>query len=108
MIFVVITSTIGGLQIFDEPRMFDQYGLGGADRQWQTLTLYLYQLGWTQQNFGRAAAVAWMLFLIIIVFAVVNFLITRRIASKGAAMSRPRTCRRHPPRRHAGPDAARD
>jgi len=83
IIFVVITSTIGGLQIFDEPRMYDQYGLGGADRQWQTLTLYLYQLGWTQKNFGRAAAVAWMLFLIVIVFAVVNFLVTRRIASKG-------------------------
>jgi cellobiose transport system permease protein len=83
IIFVVITSTIGGLQIFDEPRMYDQYGLGGADRQWQTLTLYLYQLGWTQKNFGRAAAVAWMLFLIVVVFAVVNFLVTRRIASKG-------------------------
>ena len=26
LIFVIITSTIGGLQIFDEPRMFDQYG----------------------------------------------------------------------------------
>ncbi|GAA2740143.1 sugar ABC transporter permease [Terrabacter aerolatus] len=83
IIFVVITSTIGGLQIFDEPRMYDQYGLGGADRQWQTLTLYLYQLGWTQKNFGRAAAVAWMLFLIVVLFAVVNFLVTRRIASKG-------------------------
>ncbi|GAB3873475.1 carbohydrate ABC transporter permease [Terrabacter terrigena] len=83
IIFVVITSTIGGLQIFDEPRMYDQYGLGGADRQWQTLTLYLYQLGWTQKNFGRAAAVAWMLFLIVVVVALVNFLVTRRIASKG-------------------------
>src|SRR6478735_7806126 len=79
----VAISTMGGLQIFDEPRMYDQYGLGGADRQWQTLTLYLYQLGWTQKNFGRAAAVVWMLFLIVIVFAVVNFLVTRRIASKG-------------------------
>lgn len=82
IIFVVITSTIGGLQIFDEPRMFDQFGLGGADRQWQTLTIYLYQLGWTQKNFGRAAAVAWMLFLIIVVFALINFAMTRRIASK--------------------------
>ena len=32
IIFVVITSTIGGLQIFDEPRMFDTAGMGGADR----------------------------------------------------------------------------
>lgn len=82
IIFVVITSTIGGLQIFDEPRMFDNYGQGGADRQWQTLTIYLYNIGWTQKNFGRAAAIAWLLFLIIIVFALANFFITRRIASR--------------------------
>ena len=82
IIFIVITSTIGGLQIFDEPRMFDQYGQGGADRQWQTLTIYLYNIGWTQKNFGRAAAIAWLLFLIIIVFALVNFVVTQRIASR--------------------------
>ncbi len=82
IIFVVITSTIGGLQIFDEPRMFDQIGLGGADRQWMTLTMYMYELGWgNQQNFGRASAVAWILFVIIVAFALINFTITRRIAS---------------------------
>ena len=80
IIFVIITSTIGGLQIFDEPRMFDQAGQGGANRQWQTLTLYIYELGWGQRNFGRASAVAWLLFLIILVIAVLNFVITRRIA----------------------------
>lgn len=81
IIFVILTSTIGGLQIFDEARMFDQAGQGGANRQWQTLTLYIYELGWGQRNFGRASAVAWMLFLIIIVIAILNFVITRRIAS---------------------------
>ncbi|MCY7287221.1 MAG: sugar ABC transporter permease [Cryobacterium sp.] len=80
VIFVILTSTIGGLQIFDEARMFDQAGQGGASRQWQTLTLYIYELGWGQRNFGRASAVAWLLFLIIILIAVINFLITRRIA----------------------------
>jgi cellobiose transport system permease protein len=80
IIFVIITSTIGGLQIFDEPRMFDQAGQGGANRQWQTLTLYIYELGWGQRNFGRASAVAWLLFLVIILIAILNFFITRRIA----------------------------
>lgn len=84
IIFVVITSTIGGLQIFDEPRMFDNAGQGGADRQWMTLTMYLYELGWgSQQSLGRAAAVAWLLFLIIITIALVNYVITARIASTG-------------------------
>lgn len=85
IIFVVITSTIGGLQIFDEPRMYDTLGLGGADRQWMTMTMYLYELGWgAQKSFGRAAAVAWILFGIIIAIGMVNFLLTQRIASGDA------------------------
>ena len=81
LIFVIITATIGGLQIFDEPRLFDQYGTGGAHSQWLTLTIYLYNLGWGQLNFGRAAAVAWLLFLVIVLIGLVNLGITRRIAS---------------------------
>jgi cellobiose transport system permease protein len=86
LIFVIITATIGGLQIFDEPRMFDQLGQGGSDRQWLTLTMYLYELGWgPQKSFGQASAVAWILFLIIIVIGLINFMITRRVASTGSA-----------------------
>lgn len=85
LIFVIITSTIGGLQIFDEPRMFDQLGQGGADRQWQTLTMYLYELGWgPQRSFGRASAVAWLLFLIIILIGMINYALTSRISSADA------------------------
>jgi cellobiose transport system permease protein len=81
LIFVIITSTIGGLQIFDEPRMFDQTGQGGSDRQWMTVTMYLYELGWgAQKSFGRASAVAWILFLIILVIGAINFMLTRRIS----------------------------
>ena len=94
LIFVIITSTIGGLQIFDEPRMFDQIGLGGNNRQWMTITMFMYELGWgSQRNFGRAAAVAWILFLVIVAFALINLWLTSRIAGSGDA--RPtRTARR--------------
>lgn len=93
IIFVIITSTIGGLQIFDEPRMYDTLGLGGADRQWMTMTMFLYELGWgAQKSFGRAAAVAWILFFIIVAIGMVNFALTRRIASGDA----PRVRRRRP------------
>ncbi|MCW3159266.1 carbohydrate ABC transporter permease [Micropruina sonneratiae] len=94
IIFVVITSTIGGLQIFDEPRMFDTFGLGGPDREWMTVTMYLYELGWAgQRNLGRSAAVAWLLFLIIVIFALLNFWITRRIASTDTRSKRKRVAR---------------
>ncbi len=82
IIFVVITSTIGGLQIFDEPRLFDQLGQGGPSRQWMTVTMYIYELGFGNlKSFGRAAAVAWVLFLIILAVGMLNFWLTRRIAS---------------------------
>ena len=83
IIFVVITSTIGGLQIFDEPRLYDQAGQGGANSQWMTITIYLYNLGWGQLDFGRAAAVAWLLFLIIVIIGLINLAITRSIAGTG-------------------------
>jgi cellobiose transport system permease protein len=84
VIFVVVTSTIGGLQVFAEPRLFDQYGTGGADNQWLTLTIYIYKLGWVDTDLGRAAAAAWLLFLIIIIFGVINLLITRLIGRNGS------------------------
>lgn len=94
IIFVVITSTIGGLQIFDEPRMFDQLGQGGAGRQWMTVTMYIYELAFgNQKSFGRAAAVAWVLFLIILAFGLLNFWLTRRIASDSAPRARKKVSR---------------
>jgi cellobiose transport system permease protein len=83
LIFVIITSTIGGLQVFDEPRVFDQYGQGGNDRQWMTVTLYLYQMGWGRKELGQASAVAWILFLVIVAIAVLNFWLTRKIGTTG-------------------------
>jgi len=88
LIFVVITSTIGGLQIFTEPKLFDAMpgsNNGGATNQFQTITLYMYQTAFETQHLGYASAIAWVLFLIIIVIAVINFLLTRRIASTGVA-----------------------
>ena len=56
---------------------------GGASNEYQTVTLYLYQSGFETQHLGYAAAIAWALFLVIIIFALGNFLLTRRIAAAG-------------------------
>ncbi|MBX3195738.1 MAG: sugar ABC transporter permease [Schumannella sp.] len=84
LIFVVITATIGGLQIFAEPRLFDVSnagGIGGADRQFQTTVLYLWEMAFFRRDFGEAAAIAWLLFLLIVAFGLINFAISRRIAT---------------------------
>ncbi|MCC3274677.1 MULTISPECIES: carbohydrate ABC transporter permease [unclassified Arthrobacter] len=90
MIFVVITSTIGGLQIFTEPRLLDPTYAGGAQRQFQTTVLYLWEMAFQRQDFGRASAIAWLLFLLIVVFGVVNLALSRRIASSDSRRSRRR------------------
>lgn len=81
IIFTVIVSTIGALQLFAEPFLFDttRNHNGGADRQFQTVVLYLYQQFWTNGRYGYAAAIAWSLFLITVVIVLVNLLLVRRM-----------------------------
>jgi cellobiose transport system permease protein len=86
IIFTVIISTIGGLQLFTEPYLFQPRtsgGTGGSARQYQTIVMYLYEkfLGSTQFKFGYAAAIAWCLVLLIAVFAAVNYFFVSRIRS---------------------------
>lgn len=87
LIFVIITATIGGLQIFAEPRLFDVStagGIGGSDRQFQTTVLFLWELAFFRRNLGEASAVAILLFLLIVGIGVINFLLSRRIATGDA------------------------
>lgn len=83
MIFVILTMTIGGLQIFDEVRMFDQQGLGGSNNQWGTVVLFLYNLGFGnwQDRLGQAAATGWLFAIVVIALALLNFFLTRAISS---------------------------
>jgi cellobiose transport system permease protein len=89
IIFTVIVSTIGGLQLFTEPYLFQPVkgvSTGGSARQYQTVTMYLYEkaFGSSQFDFGYASAIAWCVFLLIAVFAFLNYLLVRRIRSAEA------------------------
>jgi cellobiose transport system permease protein len=82
VVFTVILSTIGGLQLFNEPMMFDenpQSASGGSAHQFQTIAQLIYKVGWKDLDLGYAAAMSWALFLIILIVAGVNTLLTRRI-----------------------------
>ncbi|WP_100444462.1 carbohydrate ABC transporter permease [Glycomyces xiaoerkulensis] len=86
IVFTVIVSTIYGLQIFAEPQLFGGAGAsgvtGGPSRQFQTLTLYLYEHGFNRGfEFGYASAVAWTMFAVIVVIALLNYLLVKRIRS---------------------------
>ena len=84
IIFTVIISTIGGLQLYAEPLLFTGGAsafLGGTLRQSQTVTMYLMEQFYGKFEFGDMATVAWLLFLLILVFSGVNYLITSRLES---------------------------
>lgn len=96
IIFVIITATIGGLQIFTEPQLFNPASAtpGGDNRQYQTTVLYLYDLAFNRQSFGRASAVAWILFLLIVGIGLINFFLSRGIASAETKVSKRSTRKR--------------
>ncbi len=80
IIFTVFISTIGGLTLFAEPLMFGSGRFdGGTTGQYQTVAMYIVQAFRERNNYGLAAAAAWLLFAIIIVVALANYLVVNRI-----------------------------
>ncbi|GAA0701102.1 sugar ABC transporter permease [Streptomyces samsunensis] len=81
ILFTVVVSTIGATQLFGEPLLFNTAGTatGGADHQYQTLGLYMYEQGWVNLHLGRASAIAWTMFLILLLIAAANALFARRL-----------------------------
>lgn len=62
-LFVVVTNTIGALQVFDV--VFATTGGGPANRT-MTVVLYMYNTAFKFSRMGRASAMAFVLFLIIL------------------------------------------
>lgn len=79
LFFVVIISTIGGWQLFTEPLIFNNGSiLGGTQRQFQTVAMYMYENGFQLLRFGYGSAIAFALFAIIVVASLINFALVRR------------------------------
>ncbi|WP_438349071.1 carbohydrate ABC transporter permease [Paenibacillus sp. FA6] len=80
IVFVTLLSTIGSLQLFTEPYVFlGQSGTGSTREEGVTMVTYLYSEAFRNGFFGTAAATAVMLFLITIVFSVLNMIISSRL-----------------------------
>ena len=73
--FVVVISVISSFQVFDQALIMTNGGPGTATT---TLVLYIYQKGFQSFDMGYAAAVALVLFAVIFVFTVIQFLLQRR------------------------------
>ncbi|MHA6625667.1 carbohydrate ABC transporter permease [Pseudonocardia sichuanensis] len=84
IMFTIIVSTIGASQLFAEPLLFGGgTPNGGSVNQYQTLGLFMYEQGWHYGQLGRAATVAWVMFVLIIGLVLVNTRVSRRRRAAG-------------------------
>jgi multiple sugar transport system permease protein len=65
--FNLLINIIGSFQVFTQAYVLTQ---GGPNNATLTQVLYLYRKGFQDFQFGYASALAWVLFLIIMVFTV--------------------------------------
>lgn len=77
LIYLMLTSFIGGLQIFDLAQVMTD-GLGAPDNSLNTLVLYLYNQGFVFSNFGYSSAIAYSMFFIVLLFSIVIFFFNKK------------------------------
>ena len=64
-------STIGTLQLFDEPVNLTE---GGPANATMTISQYIYKHSFVySSNFGYAAALSWVLVIIVAILAIIQF-----------------------------------
>lgn len=74
LVFVAVTSLIGYLQVFAEPYVLTQ---GGPLKATLTLSLHLYEQGFRWWSIGTAAAIAVVLFVVILAATLVQLRLRR-------------------------------
>ena len=77
IIFIIVTSTIGGWQVMEESMMLVGKA-GGIGNAGMTVVLYLYNKAFLERAFGYGSAVSWALFVIIGLFSILNWKLTKR------------------------------
>lgn len=77
MVYVLVTATIGALQIFVIPQMLTA---GGPNYATSSLLMLVYQSAFVSNKFGYASAVGTVLFIIIGIVAIIQFRVTQREA----------------------------
>lgn len=79
LVYLTITSLIGGMQLFDVPATLSN-GNGDPRKAVLTTSMYLYNQGFKNHNYGYAAAISTGLFVIIGILSIFSF---RAMKKKG-------------------------
>ena len=73
--FNLIIGIIGSFQIFNSAYIMTQGGPGNATLFY---VLYLYRMAWENLKMGYAAALAWVLFVVVLIFTLLQLSLARR------------------------------
>lgn len=76
ILFVMVTSLIGAVQLFTEVQVMTG-GAGGPAQSTLTIALYLWQTAFQNFNIGYASAQAWILLLLIALLTAVSMRVSR-------------------------------
>jgi multiple sugar transport system permease protein len=80
-LFVTVTTIIGAFRVFAQVLVMTNNS-GGPFDSTRTVVMHLYQTGFQFFRMGSAAAIAWVLFLIILVFTIAQFQLQRSSAEE--------------------------
>lgn len=73
LLYVSITSLIGGLQMFDLPFLMLGGTKGDPQGSTQTMVMYMYKFGFEAHQAGYASAIAYVLFLLVLIVSLIQF-----------------------------------
>jgi len=76
ILFVTVTTIIGAFRVFVQIIVMTNNS-GGPFDSTRSLVMHMYQVGFQFFRMGGASAVAWVLFLIVLVFTVIQFRVQR-------------------------------
>ncbi|RLL47041.1 sugar ABC transporter permease [Oceanobacillus piezotolerans] len=76
--FDLVTSTIGAFQIFQEAYVMTENGDGGPSSSLLFYNLHMWNNAFEIFDMGYASAMAWILFLIVMVFTFIHFKVSKR------------------------------
>jgi multiple sugar transport system permease protein len=74
LLFVVVINVIGAFQVFGQTFMITR---GGPEMSTRSLVQYIYETAFNNYRMGYAAALSWLLFLVIAVFSLAQFRLMR-------------------------------
>lgn len=79
LFFVLITGVIGSFQVFTQVFVITTGNLGSPNDATRVFMIHLYEAAFRNLRMGYASALAWILFIVILIFTMLQFRLNRKV-----------------------------